>query len=178
MTRRFVLPLLDVRGHALDAGTTPEVTDRHAHRLRRDSLVAPVLPHPPACFDFVGRDSLNAIARETQLSGTEEAVVPQVPDCPWAEPVLSPFAVQRRGCHATHHPSSPTLVRARLRRAGKEASGSAVPFGEPSLAPPNLLPSVVARLSLSPGLRVIPQHWRRRYSRRPGCENPVRERGE
>src|SRR5947199_5339312 len=76
MTRRVVLPLLDVRGHALDAGTTPEVTDRHAHRLRRDSLVAPVLPHPPACFDFVGRDSLNAIARETQLSGTEEAVVP------------------------------------------------------------------------------------------------------
>src|SRR5215204_5771892 len=57
MTRRFVLPLLDVRGHALDAGTTPEVTDRHAHCLRRDSLVAPVLPHPPACFDFVGRDS-------------------------------------------------------------------------------------------------------------------------
>src|SRR5215213_1595425 len=76
VTRRFVLPLLDIRGHALDAGTTPEVTDRHAHSLRRDSLVAPVLPHPPACFDFVGRDSLNAIARETQLSGTEEAVVP------------------------------------------------------------------------------------------------------
>src|SRR3954447_15678811 len=90
-TRRFVLPLLDVRGHALDAGTTPEVSDRHAHRLRRDSLVAPVLPHPPACFDFVGRDSLDAIARETQLSGTEEAVVPEVPDCPWAESVLSPL---------------------------------------------------------------------------------------
>src|SRR3954464_255614 len=75
-TRRFVLPLLDVRGHALGAGTTPEVTDRHAHSPRRDSLFAPILPHPPACFDFVGRDSLNAVARETQLSGTEEAVVP------------------------------------------------------------------------------------------------------
>src|SRR5215204_5671283 len=57
-------------------------------------------------------------------------------------------AVQRRGCHATHHPSSPTLVRARLRRAGKEASGSAVPLGEPSLAPPNLLRSVLSRLSI------------------------------
>jgi hypothetical protein len=97
MTRRFVLPLLDVRGHALDAGTTPEVTDRHAHRLRRDSLVAPVLPHPPACFDFVGRDSLNAIARETQLSGTEEAVVPEVPDCPWSESVLSPLQLGGAG---------------------------------------------------------------------------------
>src|SRR5512132_3740872 len=43
-TRRFVLPLLDVRGHALDAGTTPEVIDGHAHRLCGDSLVAPVLP--------------------------------------------------------------------------------------------------------------------------------------
>lgn len=68
-TRRFVLPFLDVRGHALDTGTTPEVTDGHAHRLRRDSFVAPVLPHPPPCFDFVGCDSLDAIARETQLSG-------------------------------------------------------------------------------------------------------------
>src|SRR5207244_5417853 len=27
----------------------------------------------------------------TQLSGTEEAVVPEVPDCPWAESVLSPL---------------------------------------------------------------------------------------
>src|SRR5205814_6216568 len=94
-TRRFVIPLLDVRGHALDAGTTPEVSDGHAHRLRRDSLVAPVLPHPPACFDFVGRDSLDAIARETQLRGTEEAVVPEVPDCPWAESVLSPLQLSR-----------------------------------------------------------------------------------
>src|SRR3954452_2719276 len=61
-TRRFVLPLFDVRGHALDAATTPEVTDGHARRLCRDSLVAPVLPHPPPCFDFVGGDSLDAIA--------------------------------------------------------------------------------------------------------------------
>src|SRR5829696_7786849 len=60
------------------------------------------------------------------------------------------IAVQRRGCHAVHRPSSPTLVRGRLRRAGKEASGSAVPFGESSLAPPSLLPSVAARLSLLP----------------------------
>src|SRR3954463_7595014 len=96
-TRRFVLPLLDVRGHALDAGTTPEVSDGHAHRLRRDTLVAPVLPHPPACFDFVGRDSLDAIARETQLSGTEEAVVPEIPDCPWAESVLSPLQLSGAG---------------------------------------------------------------------------------
>src|SRR6266511_5462489 len=97
MTRRFVLPLLDVRGHALDAGTTPEVTDGDAHRRCRDSLVAPVLPHPPACFDFVWGDSLNAIARETQLSGTEEAVVPEVPDCPWAESVLSPLQFSGAG---------------------------------------------------------------------------------
>src|SRR5438105_5368274 len=61
------------------------------------------------------------------------------------------IAVQRRGCHAVHRPSSRTLVRGRLRRAGKEASGSAVPFGESSLAPPSLLPSVVARLSLLSG---------------------------
>src|SRR4051794_31032941 len=96
-TRRFVLPLRDVRGHALDAATTPEVTDRHAHRLRRDSLVAPVLPHPPTRFDFVGGDSLDAIARETQLSGTEEAVVADVADCPWAESVLSPLQLSGAG---------------------------------------------------------------------------------
>src|SRR5947208_3737603 len=90
-TRRFVLPLLDVRGHALDAATTPDVTDGHARRLRRDPLVAPVLPHPLPCFDFVGGDSLDAIARETQLSDTEEAVVADVADCPWAEAVLSPL---------------------------------------------------------------------------------------
>src|SRR5437763_12694298 len=90
-TRRFVLPVLDVRGRALDAATTPDVTDGHARRLRRDPLVAPVLPHPPPCFDFVGSDSLDAIARETQLSGTEEAVVADVADCPWAESVLSPL---------------------------------------------------------------------------------------
>src|SRR4051794_30657990 len=97
MTRRFVLPLLDIRSHALDAGTTPEVTDGDAHRRCRDSLVAPVLPHPPACFDFVWGDSLDAIARETQLSGTEEAVVPDVPDCPWAESVLSPLQFSGAG---------------------------------------------------------------------------------
>src|SRR2546423_68204 len=97
MTRRFVLPLLDVRGHALDAGTTPEVTDGHAHRLRRDSLVAPVFPHPPACFDFVGGDSLDAIARETQLGGAKKAVVPDVPDCPWTESVLSPLQLSGAG---------------------------------------------------------------------------------
>src|SRR5437763_14202285 len=72
------------------------------------------------------------------------------------------IAVQRRGCHAVHRPSSPTLVRGRLRRAGKEASESAVPFGESSLAPPSLLPSVVARLSLLPERsEVIPEHWSR-----------------
>src|SRR3954467_10384076 len=97
MTRRFVLPLLDIRSHALDAGTTPEVTNGDAHRRCRDSLVAPVLPHPPACFDFVWGDSLDAIARETQLSGTEEAVVPEVPDCPWAESVLSPLQFSGAG---------------------------------------------------------------------------------
>src|SRR3954453_21960552 len=97
MTRRFVLPLLDIRSHALDAGTTPEVTNGDAHRRCRDSLVAPVLPHPPACFDFVWGDSLDAIARETQLSGTEEAVVPYVPDCPWAESVLSPLQFSGAG---------------------------------------------------------------------------------
>src|SRR5215212_5285189 len=97
MTRRFVLPLLDIRSHALDAGTTPEVTNGDAHRRCRDSLVAPVLPHPPACFDFVWGDSLDAIARETQLSGAEEAVVPEVPDCPWAESVLSPLQFSGAG---------------------------------------------------------------------------------
>src|SRR3954447_18623426 len=97
MTRRFVLPLLDIRSHALDAGTTPEVTNGDAHRRCRDSLVAPVLPHPPACFDFVWGDSLDAIAGETQLSGTKEAVVPEVPDCPWAESVLSPLQLSGAG---------------------------------------------------------------------------------
>src|SRR3954447_22283538 len=96
-TRRFVLSVLDVRGHALDAATTPEVTDGHAHRLRRDSLVAPVLPHPPSCFDFVRGDSLDAIARETQLSGTEEVVVAEVADCPWAESMLSPLQLSGAG---------------------------------------------------------------------------------
>src|SRR2546423_12888433 len=97
MTRRFVLPLLDIRSHALDAGTTPEVTDGDAHRRCRDSLVAPVLPHPPACFDFVWGDSLDAIARETQLGCTEEAVGPEVPDCPGAESVLSPLQFSGAG---------------------------------------------------------------------------------
>src|SRR3954447_13665743 len=97
MTRRFVLPLLDIRSHALDAGTTPEVTDGDAHRRCRDSLVAPVLPHPPACFDFVWGDSLDAISRETQLSGTEEAVVLEISDCPWAESVLSPLQLSGAG---------------------------------------------------------------------------------
>src|SRR4051812_27236613 len=96
-TRRGVLPVRDVRRHAVDAGTTPEVTDGRAHRLCRDSLVAPVLPHPPASFDFVGRDSLDAIARETQLSGTEEAAVPEVADCPGAESVLSPLQLSGAG---------------------------------------------------------------------------------
>src|SRR5437763_14375550 len=99
-TRRFVLSLRDVRGHAIDAATTPEVTDGHAHRLGRDSLVAPVLPHPPACLDLVGGDSVDAVARETQLSGTEEAVVTEVPDCPWAESVLSPLQLSGAGVTA------------------------------------------------------------------------------
>jgi len=87
-TRRFVLPLRDVRGHVRNArGASPEVTDGHAHGVCRYSLVAPVLPHPPACFDFVGGDSLDAIARETQLSDTEETVVADAADCPWAESV-------------------------------------------------------------------------------------------
>jgi len=60
-------------------------------------LVAPVLPHPPPCFDFVGRDSLDAVASETQLSGTEEAVVADVADCPWAESVLSPLQLSGAG---------------------------------------------------------------------------------
>src|SRR3954467_13475454 len=37
MTRRLVLPVLDVRRHALGAGTTPEVSDRDAHRFGRVS---------------------------------------------------------------------------------------------------------------------------------------------
>jgi len=73
------------------------------------------------------------------------------------------IAAQRRGCHAMHRPSSPTLGRARLRQAGKEASGSAVPFGEPSRGAPSLLRSVVARLSLLPeSSGVIPEHSRKR----------------
>ena len=98
--RRFGLPLLDVSGYALDAGTSPDVTDGHAHRLRRDSLVAPVLRHPPARFDFVRGNSLDAIARKSQLSATEEAVVHEVPDRPWAEAVLSPL--QLSGAGVTH----------------------------------------------------------------------------
>src|SRR5206468_3232158 len=35
--------------------------------------------------------------RETQLGGTEEAVVPSVPDCPWAESVLSPLQFSGAG---------------------------------------------------------------------------------
>src|SRR4051794_6098638 len=75
------------------------------------------------------------------------------------------IAAERRGCHATHRPSSPTLVRARPRRAGKEASGSAVPFGERSFLPPSLPLSVLACLSVlteHPG--VIREHWARRRS--------------
>ena len=60
------------------------------------------------------------------------------------------IAAPRRGCHAMHRLSSPTLVRAPLRRAGKEASGSAVQFGERSLAPPSLLRSVLRCLSVLP----------------------------
>jgi hypothetical protein len=62
--------------------------------------VAPVLRHPPARFDFVGGNSLDAIARKSQLSATEEAVVREVPDRPWAEAVLSPL--QLSGAGVTH----------------------------------------------------------------------------
>src|SRR5213078_2547172 len=90
---------------------------------------------------------------------------PRGPGLPMGRIRALAIAVQRRGCHVVHRPSSPTLVRGRLRRAGKEASGSAVPFGESSLAPPSLLPSVVARLSLLPERSgVIAEHWPRRAS--------------
>src|SRR5205823_7522669 len=62
---------------------------------------------------------------------------PRGPGLPMGRIRALAIAVQRRGCHAVHRPSSPTLVRGRLRRAETAASGSVVPFGESSLAPPH-----------------------------------------
>jgi hypothetical protein len=53
--------------------------------------------YPPARFHFAGVDPLDAIAREAQLSATEEAAISDVPDCPRAEAVLSPLQLSGAG---------------------------------------------------------------------------------
>ena len=77
--RRFVLPLLDVSGQALDASTTPDVLDGRLHRLRRDSLASPALvTHQPASSS-VGSDPGDALAGKAQLGNTKETVLPPGP---------------------------------------------------------------------------------------------------